>query len=943
MHTGAASLLERDHELAALAAAAAATRAGDGRVVVVRGVAGIGKTTLLRAARAAAAQEGLLTLSARGVELEREFAFGAVRQLLERAAREGAVELFDGPAALAAPLFGVGTPRGAPVAPTTDEAGFAVVHGLYWLTANLARRRPLALIVDDVQWVDASSLRFLAYVAGRLDGLDALLVLAERTGEAGGASVPRELAGADATVVLRPAPLSATAARRLVRAALPDADPALCAACHAAAAGNPLFLRELIGALRDAGPQRSPDVLARAPDGVRATVAARVARLPAAARAVGQAVAVLGSDVLLRHAAAVAGMGPEAAAAAADQLADADLLERGRPLRFVHPIVRAAVLHDVPPATLTAAHASAARLLAADHAPAERVAAHLLATDPQGDAWVAAVLAGAARSALERGAPEAAVAYLRRALDEPPDDAQRPATLLELGHAEALAFQPLPAIEHLRGGIALSPDPDVRLRAATMVGMLMANTTTVAEGVAFLDETLAGADGADPALVDEVEGHLAAFARSDLVARHTAEDRMAALLRRAQSGGTDAPSALAAFAADLAMRGEHADAVTDAARRALAARERLGRHAGDFTVPMAARCLVVADRLDEAAEALDAEIAALGARGAHLLAVPHRVILTDALRRRGRLRDAERVGREALADARAWRLGLPAAVSALALVLIERDRAEEAAALLRDDAVVATSAPFRDSYQVTMALHARGVTRLALGDVAGAAGDLIACGERLAAIDEHNPAPLAWRSPAARALLATGDAAAARRLAGEELAAARAFGAPRAMSIALRTLAAVEPGEAALAALREAVEITEVSPAQTAHAGALADLGAALLESGAVAEAVAALTSALTLARRCDAAALGRRVTATLTAAGHRPPRRPDTGPAALTRAERRVATLALQGLANREIAEFLVVTVRTVEFHLTRVYRKLGISSRRELAAVLASAEADG
>jgi DNA-binding NarL/FixJ family response regulator len=933
MPVSTTSPLERDGELAALGAAVGAAGAGEGNVVVIEGPAGIGKTMLLGCAADSARAANLTLLTARGVELESEFAFGAVRQLLEQAAHDCPPELFAGPAALAAPLLSAASPPRAAAPPTSEEASYAVVHGLYWLTVNLARRGPIALIVDDAHWVDQSSLRYLAYLAARRDTVDALVVLATRTDDPGHSSLPRELTG-KGTIVLRPNPLSARAAEELVSAELPGAEPRICEACHVATAGNPLFLRELIGALAEAGPAHSTDVLQSAPAGVRSVVAARIARLPEAARALARAVAVLGSDVPLRHAAEVASLDPGTAALVADELAQASILEPGRPLRFVHPIVRAALLDDLAPAARAVAHDRAARLLAADRAPAERIAAHLLGVEARADPWSCARLVEAGVDALARGAPEAAVTYLRRALQEPPADDYRATVLLELGYAEALTFQPHDAIEHLRAGISLSPDPDLRLRAAVSVGMLMANTATVVAANDFMAGALAEAPDADPVLVAQVEGHMAVFARSDPAAWRHGTTPLVDALRRMQAGGPGAPAGLATAAADMAMRGVPAEQVVGAAKRALDSRGGVASP-GDFTVAMSGRCLLAADRLDDADAALDPEIEALRARGGQLLALPLRIFRAESLRRRGRLVEAEEMGRQAVADARGWRAGMPAAVALLVLVLIDRGRAREAIELLSEQGFDGPIDALPPNYQVTMALHARGAARLAVGELRAAAADLLACGERLEEIEERNPALLPWQSLAARALAGQDEVARACELAAEELAVARRFGAPRALSIALRALAAVDPRADRLSLLREAVALTADSPAVLECGEAIADLGTSLVEQGQPDEARPLLERALDIAERCEAPPLRRRTLAALARTGRRP-RRPRSGPAALTPAEQRIAQLAAEGLLNRQIAERLVVTPRTVEFHLTNTYRKLQITSRRDLATAL-------
>src|SRR5947207_5244590 len=171
-------ILERQSEVGALEAIVADARHGSGTVAVVEGPAGIGKSSLLEAARGYALKGGVTVLGARGGELEVDYPFGVVRQLFEPVAREAedADALFAGAAALARHVV-----DGAAVPATTD--GYAILHGLYWLTANIAERGPLLLIVDDLQWCDVASLRFLAYLAARVHETSFALLAAARSGE----------------------------------------------------------------------------------------------------------------------------------------------------------------------------------------------------------------------------------------------------------------------------------------------------------------------------------------------------------------------------------------------------------------------------------------------------------------------------------------------------------------------------------------------------------------------------------------------------------------------------------------------------------------------------------------------------------------------------------------------------------------------------------------
>ena len=211
-------LLERQGELASVAARVEAAGAGEGGVLVVEGPAGIGKTRLLDAARAAAADGGLRVLSARASPLEREFGFGIVRDLLAPVLRDPAerAALMHGAARLAGPALEPGD---------LAVPGFAALHGIYWLVAEMAERRPLPLAIDDAHWADAASLRALCHLAHRITGLPVLLAVA--TGEPNPVVTPSSCCRSS-----RPGPGPPSFAR----ARCPAPQPACCCrACSAAA------------------------------------------------------------------------------------------------------------------------------------------------------------------------------------------------------------------------------------------------------------------------------------------------------------------------------------------------------------------------------------------------------------------------------------------------------------------------------------------------------------------------------------------------------------------------------------------------------------------------------------------------------------------------------------------------------------------------------------
>ena len=201
---------------------------------------------------------------------------------------------------------------------------------------------------------------------------------------------------------------------------------------------------------------------------------------------------------------------------------------------------------------------------------------------------------------------------------------------------------------------------------------------------------------------------------------------------------------------------------------------------------------------------------------------------------------------------------------------------------------------------------------------------------------------MAWRSDAALSLSALGDARAAARLCDTEVALARRWGAGRALGVALRAAGLVTGGDRGLELLTEAVTVLRGSPAALELARALTDLGAARRRAGGRAQARELLREGLDIAQRLGGAGLADRARAELVIAGGRPRRDAVRGRDALTPSELRVAQLAAAGQTNRQIAQALFVTMRTVENHLTSSYAKLGIAARPQLAAALAAARPD-
>ncbi len=933
-------LLERETELGAVEELIAAT-GGGGRLLVLEGRPGIGKTALLAAAKDLGRAAGLRVRSARGSQLERSFSYGVVRQLFEPLlASEPADErsgLLAGAAALGASVFD-------PASVADDPAGdtsLATLHGLYWLTANLTERQPLLLAIDDLQWSDLASLRWLVYLLARMEGLRLSMVAAVRP-EAPGedqALVARIVSDPRA-VVLRPGALSVEATARLLgESTSVDAEPSFTAVCHQETGGNPLLLRELVRAIAADGlaptaanASRVPGIAARA--GSRA-VSVRLADLPVEATRLARAVAVLGDDADPGQAGRLAELDGRAVSVAAGELAGVEVLCPSTPFGFVHPLIGAAVYEAIAPAERERAHFRAARLLLDAGAEPERAAAHLLRSSPSGDSAVVATLRRAARRAGSRGASESAVAYLRRALAEPPPEVEHAEILAELGSAEA-DVDGQAAIEHLRAARDLVDDPIRRGQLGLVLGrQLFFLQDEQAESVytAALED-LGDGDAELGHLLEAGLIHACLF----VPGRHEQARLRLERVRGRIAGRTIGEKLLLSLLAmHDAVSGAAAADVIPLVPRALADGELVRADVPAAVFPLCT-VLGMAD-LDQVLIVFEDVLAEAHRRGSTVTYAAAKVFRAQSLLWRGDLGDAEADCREALAVTETW--GATArfaghATAFLADSLREQGRLDDAATALAQ----AQSLP--ESARMLYLRHSAARLRILRGDPAGGAADLLDACQRFESVDSRNPALIAWRSPAALALLGLGERPKALRLAAEELELARAWGAPRALGVALRTLGLIAGGKRGLTLLGEAVEVLSDSPAKLEHAKARADLGGALRRAAQRVQAREQLRRAVELARICGAIALVERAETELLASGARPRRVALSGVASLTPSERRVAELAAQGPTNREIAQTLFVTQRTVEVHLTSVFRKLDISSRVQLAAAL-DARPDG
>ena len=942
-------LLERDTALARIDQRLRAAIAGGGSLLLLEGPAGIGKTRLVLAAGRHGRELGLATLSARGCELERDFAYGLVRQLLEAplvaAAPPERAELLAGAAGRAAGLFGVAAPDDDAADALLDPS-FAILHGLYWLCANLARRSPVLLCLDDVHWADQASLGFLNYLGRRLEELPIAVIAAARPARsAEGSSLLAALAADASAEVLVLAPLSEDAVAELVRLGLgAEVESPFASACHEVTGGVPFLVHELVRASAEAGIEATAAAASRvsalAPRAVSQSVVQRLNRLSTTAHDLARAAAVLG-EADLRLAAGLAEVDPSAAATAADELAAVGVLEDGRPLRFVHPIVRAAVEADLSRGERAGLHAAAARGLSDEGASAHRIAAHLLATDPAGDNWVVESLLAAARTAIANGAPDSAVAYLRRALAEPPAERLGPDVLLELGFAESYAGDP-EAAAHLEAALDAAADASAQVSITLALGRMLQIEGRNREALEVFDRTRARLGSTDRRAALTLEGAALGAAQFDAETADDAAERIANL-RRLAGDERDVPSSVFGMLAVAATNAnEPAEAVARLALRALDGAPKLLPEAVDRPPFFYHACnaLAFAERYEEARSRFDEALADARRLGS----LPH-VLGLSCYRglihlRIGNLADAEADARVAL-ETGPRPPGIHAAVALAVLLetLAERGQLDAAEAA---DHRYRLAEQFPTMMQTGWLLAARGRLRLSELRPAAALKDLLAAGDLFTRLLITTPSSASWRSDAALAQLAVGAPAEARALAAEEVALAQAYNAPRALGIALRAAGLTEGGKRGIELLRQAVRVLEGSAARLEHARAMSDLGAALRRAGQRAESREILRPALDLAHRCGALALTERTRTELIAAGGRPRRPVLSGLDSLTPSERRVAQLAAAGLPNRDIAQHLFITTRTVEGHLTHAYQKLDITSREQLPAAIATRNVD-
>ncbi|MFD7698875.1 AAA family ATPase [Streptomyces caelestis] len=947
-------LSERDDALRLLAAEAERAREGSGGLVLLRGATGIGRTALLRAAAEQAAARGMWVLRARCTPENSGTDWGVVHQLFGEEA-----DFVDDPPA-------------GPDAPRT--AHHRTRTALLRLLETYAEEAPLFVAVDDVHAADPPSRRWLTEAARLVDGLPALLVVTERSQydvDPPGAGLAHGLSPALARTHTL-APLSTGAAAELVRAAFPEAAPDRVADCVRAGAGNPLLLRTLLDDLSSwsaadgsAPPAALPDTCAALyPGAYPEAVSWWLAGAGGATAGVARCLAVLesgGAEAGAARAPSADGAGPagdwcpggrpaerrDTQARIIATMARADvarvagwltamtrlgLLRQGADglYRYAHPLLRDAVLSDWTSGRRRAAHRTAAEELMRGGADVAVVAGHLSQASAVAEPWAVDVLVEAAADEIRAGRPRGALAFLRRALEEPMAPVRRATVLIQLGSLECA--------EYPSGGIA-------RLAEAVR---LPGGSRDLVRAMVALATALARSGETRAALRTLREGERRLADQPDLVRTLRAvavlmsDEELGALrkeYRRRSGPDGGAPDLLDAAHRMLIVRYE-ATAGLISSRDATAQirtllEEPVDPLAEPFLFGTAAAVAQWADELDEAERLVRR---ALDTLDPFLLHPMHHVLLDVRVDLAAARADFAAV----LADPRAGSSGSgpsgPGPTSAhtqAVIALVETGRLEEAARLV--EGFDLRTAP--DSWRTHRFLYARGMLRAAAGDPAAALDDFTECGRRQTAREAFRSVVAPWRVAAAECLLALGRPREALALAEEELRLAEVWGTPRVRGRALRVLGEATGGRRGLELTGRAVGSLREGPVGTELISALIAHGRLLSASGERSHAREPLREAVERAERLGAVRLRTVAEELLRENGARRAGAPRTGSAALTGSERRIAGLAAEGRTNAEIAASLHLARRTVETHLTAAYRKLGISRRTELSTALSSA----
>jgi DNA-binding CsgD family transcriptional regulator len=925
---GGTSPVGRDREMEEVAAFLAAMARGPAGLVFA-GEPGIGKTTLWREALQRARERSLIVLSARPVAAEARLAFATLADLLEPVADDVLAGLPEPQRrALAVALL-----REDPGDGRLDQR--AVGAATISVLTALARTAPVAVAVDDLQWLDRPSAQVLAFAARRLGRLPVGLLACERIGADPnpGLEIERALPeGGAKRVVL--GPLGVAALHQVVEARLGRTlSRRAVARIGQAAGGNPFFAVEIARSLPDNPPPGS--AVLPLPDNLRGLVPARVAALPERARHALLPAAALRSPAVGLVAAGMGGTAAESRRAL-EHAAAAGIVEvSGSTVRFTHPLFAAAVYSSARPEERRRAHR---RLAAVLDDPEER-AWHLALAAEGADAELAGVLDTAAEHARARGAPEAAFELTEQALRLTP-----PGRVAELRRRSIRAAEyhfhagePRRARELLGAVLEQAPTGRVRADALRLLGEILYHEQGFPEAVRLFEQALEHGGG-DAVLASALEIHLAYAmnAAGDFSGSEPHARRALALAERLGDNARLAEAiAVCAMVGYLLGRGLDEAGI----ERALRLEDQQRQTTVEMRPSLIAGMLMLYDgRLGHACQLLGGLRQRVADRGeeSDLPFVSANLAWAECWR--GDLAAAAAYADEALEiTSRTGLDSLRCSVLAMGSVPVAYAGHAEVTRSMAGEALTLASAT---GYQIASiwARWALAVLSLSLRDPAGAAAALAPLTTLVEQEGVAEPVRVMFLADAIEALAALGQLDRAERLTAMLGQAARRVQRGWALAQAERCRALLLAARGDLAAAAEAagtaVRCAERLELRLELARTLLVAGEIERRSRRKRSACELLERALEIFEAAGARLWAQRTRAELDRAA---PRRAGSG---LTDSEKLVAHLAASGLTNREVAAQLFMSSKTVESNLARAYRKLGIRSRAELGARLASAE---
>ncbi|MFE6895120.1 AAA family ATPase [Streptomyces sp. NPDC057694] len=937
-------LIERKGEISALCELISDGKSGNGRIAVISGVAGSGKTALLQEAVDCMTEQGSVVVNVTCSPLERDAPLAVVRQLF------GALPLGPELTEQLTDLLAEGVQAtGGEIATAITPSHSKVAEELWGVLAAFSQRIPVVVLIDDVQNSDAVSLMYLLYFIRRLRSACVTMLLSHVEDPQPRFPLFRaEIMHLPTLSHIRTGPLSPVGAAELLADHLGAEKAVLLGPkFHEISGGSPLLLRALLRDLADSAAAVRRQGEPAAGEHFAEAVVTCLRRSGPKTLEAAQWVALLGDSSGKELLGECLGTSPESAHRLLRILETIGVTRGGR---FRHPAARAAVMDGISEQNRTEMQLRVARMFYDTGAPATQVAGHLVGQvertelSPDQAVWAVSVLREAADRALTDHRVEEAITWLRQAHRLCTDKAERGAILFHLARIQ-WRQSPTAALRCLDQ----VTKPFTQERFGTPYTLLLVRYLLRGGRHQEAQEILHRLHREDDALPDEVRAELRLLEmwlavsfpsvaeqfpydqslvvrRSDpLIGRDELQWQAARLLIGVLGGGADS-----GFISEV----EQALRLYQVAEATLE------------PLVMGLSALIFADRLDSAGSWCASLMDEVEGTDAPAWRASLSALRAEIAVRQGDLQGAVGLAGQALDDicAEGWGVEIGSPLSTLVLAHVAMGQTEEADALLQ----LPAAGPMHESRYGVQYRYARAHHHLAADRPQAALRDFLDCGTLMRRWKLDAPGLALWRAGAAEAQLRLGNHARAKALMDEQWALLAGNRTSRSAGIALRMCAAVTRPERRPALLRQSAEILQGCGDRYELARTMTDLAHAHEALGESARARHASRKALRLAQACGAAGIVARLRPAQTA-----PTAPTAEPTAetdwqpesetspapqsegitdLSRAESKVAALASMGYSNREIGDRLHITISTVEQHLTRVYRKLAVNSREDL-----------